>query len=45
MLNKLDIKNRAPKDALYKALEPEKIQKLVSKFYVKETSAYNKDGF
>jgi len=44
ILNKSDIKDRAPKDALYKALEPEKLQKLVAKLYVKEASAYNKDG-
>ncbi len=35
MLNKSDIKDRPPRDAVYKALEPDKIQKLISKLYIK----------
>jgi hypothetical protein len=44
MLNKSDIKDHIHKDALCKALEQTKIDKLVGKVYIKETSAYNKDG-
>jgi hypothetical protein len=44
MLNKTDVKERPEREILYKALEVDKIQKLVSKLYVKETSAYTKDG-
>lgn len=44
MLNKSDIANKVPKDVLFKALDVDKIQKLVGKVYVKETSAYTKDG-
>lgn len=44
MLNKSDTQNRVLKDILYKGLDVEKIQKQVGKVYVKETSAYTKDG-
>lgn len=44
MLNKVDVKDRPSKELLYKALETEKIQKLISRLYVKETSAFNKEG-
>lgn len=44
MLNKSDLHNKVPKDILYKGLDVDKIQKLVGKVYVKETSAYTKDG-
>ncbi len=35
MLNKSDIPNKVPKDVLFKALDVDKIQKLVGKVYVK----------
>ena len=44
MLNKSDLPSKVPKDLFYKALDIEKMQKLVGKVYVKETSAYTKDG-
>lgn len=44
MLNKCDVLSNVPKDLFYKALEIERIQKLVGKVYLKETSAYTKDG-
>lgn len=44
MLNKCDLRNRASKELLVKALEPDRIAKLVGKYYVKETSAFNKEG-
>jgi hypothetical protein len=44
MLNKCEMQNRIQKDILVKALELEKMQKMVGKIYVKETSAYNKEG-
>ena len=44
MFNKADLKNRPPKELLYKALEADKLQKFVGKIYTKETSAYNKEG-
>jgi hypothetical protein len=42
MLNKCDYKDRPSKDLLFKALESDRIIKMVAKLYVKETSAYNK---
>lgn len=44
MLNKSDVPNRPPKDMVFKALELDKIEKLVHKAYAKETSAFTKDG-
>ncbi len=44
MLNKSDNAHRVPKDILMKGLEMDKLQKFVGKLYVKETSAYTKDG-
>jgi hypothetical protein len=44
MLNKCDLGGRPPKDLLVRALEPERMGKLVSKLYFKETSAFNKEG-
>jgi hypothetical protein len=44
MLNKCDLKHRPLKELLVKALEVDKISKLVGKYYIKETSAYNKEG-
>ncbi len=44
MLNKSDLQNKFTKDVFYKALEIEKMQKHVGKVYIKETSAYTKDG-
>ncbi len=44
MLNKSDIGNRIAKDVLYRGLEIERMAKMVGKIYVKETSAYTKDG-
>ena len=35
MLNKSDNKDRTPKEILYKALDIDKLQKLVGKLYVK----------
>jgi hypothetical protein len=44
MLNKCDFKHRPAKELLVKALDVEKLSKLVGKYYIKETSAYNKEG-
>lgn len=44
MLNKCDLKHRPAKELLVKALEMDKMGKLVNKYYVKESSAYNKEG-
>ncbi len=44
MLNKCDFKHRPAKELLVKALDMEKLGKLVGKYYIKETSAYNKEG-
>lgn len=44
MLNKCDLKHRPTKELLVKALEMDKMGKLVNKYYVKETSAYSKEG-
>jgi hypothetical protein len=44
MLNKCELQNRVAKDVLIKALEIERMQKLVGKLYIKETSAYTKEG-
>lgn len=44
MLNKSDLQNKFNKEVFYKALDIQKMQKLVGKVYIKETSAYTKDG-
>lgn len=44
MLNKCDFKHRPSKELLVKALDVERLSKLVNKYYIKETSAYNKEG-
>lgn len=44
MLNKCDRKNRPPKELFVRALETDKLSKLVGRFYIKETSAFNKEG-
>ena len=44
MLNKCDLGGRPPKELLVRALEPERMGKLVGKLYFKETSAFNKEG-
>ena len=44
MLNKSDSKDRVPREALYKGLDLQKMQKIVEKLYVKETSGFTKDG-
>lgn len=44
MLNKCDLPAKVPKDLFFKALEMEKIQKLVGRVYMKESSAYTKEG-
>ena len=44
MLNKSDLKDRVPKETLYKGLDIERLQKCVGKLYVKETSGFTKDG-
>jgi hypothetical protein len=44
MLNKCDFKHRPSKEILVKALDVDKLGKLVGKYYIKETSAYNKEG-
>jgi site-specific recombinase XerD len=44
MLNKCELENRIAKETLYKGLDMERIQKLVGKIYIKETSAYTKEG-
>ena len=43
MLNKCDLK-RKREEIMMKALEPDKLQKLVHKLYIKETSAFTKEG-
>ena len=42
MLNKCDLKERPPKELYIRALEQDKLAKLVGKVYIKETSAFNK---
>ena len=44
MLNKCDFKHRPSKELLVKALDVDRLAKLVGKYYIKETSAYNKEG-
>jgi hypothetical protein len=44
MLNKCDVKNRPSKELLVRALEADKVGKLVNRLYIKETSAFNKEG-
>lgn len=44
MLNKCDMKNRPSKEIIVKALQLDRLSKLVNKYYVKETSAYTKEG-
>lgn len=44
MLNKCDLRHQHSKEILVKALDVEKLAKLVGKYYIKETSAYNKEG-
>ena len=44
MLNKAEVKERPEREVFYKALEVDKLQKLVGRIYFKETSAYTNDG-
>ena len=44
MLNKCDFKHRPSKELLVKALDVDRLAKLVGKYYIKETSAYTKEG-